>query len=55
MGGIGGCPMTGYELLSNLDTMYLIQYLEDEDISHGLEMQAIHQASKYALKLKTND
>lgn len=32
IGGKGGCPMTGYELLSNLDTINLYSYLEDKNI-----------------------
>ncbi len=32
IGGLGGCPMTGYELLSNLDTTDLFSYLEKNSI-----------------------
>lgn len=32
LGGLGGCPMTGYELLSNLDTADLLFYLEKNKI-----------------------
>lgn len=32
IGGIGGCPMTGYELLSNLNTSNLYSYLMDKNI-----------------------
>lgn len=36
--GIGGCPMTGYEMVGNLDTMHLLDFLE--------EKQAVHKISK---------
>lgn len=29
MGGLGGCPMTGYELLANVDTNALLPYFND--------------------------
>lgn len=32
LGGLGGCPMTGYELLSNLDTNNLLSYLDKNKI-----------------------
>jgi len=32
IGGMGGCPMTGYELLSNLNTTNLYSYLRDKNI-----------------------
>jgi len=32
IGGMGGCPMTGYELLSNLNTNNLYSYFEDKNI-----------------------
>lgn len=32
LGGLGGCPMTGYELLSNLNTNNLYSYFEDKNI-----------------------
>jgi len=32
IGGMGGCPMTGYELLSNLNTRNLCSYLDNKNI-----------------------
>lgn len=34
--GIGGCPMTGYELISNLNTYDLLDFCFDYNIKHGL-------------------
>lgn len=46
--GIGGCPMTGYELLGNLNTLDLLSYLEEEHIVHRLDDALIRDiASRY--------
>ncbi|MBU1014491.1 MAG: hydroxymethylglutaryl-CoA lyase [Bacteroidetes bacterium] len=37
IGGIGGCPMTGYELLSNLNTTNLYSYFEDKNIETQID------------------
>lgn len=39
--GIGGCPMTGYELVGNLDTMNLIDFLEEKNANHHLSKEHI--------------
>jgi hydroxymethylglutaryl-CoA lyase len=46
--GIGGCPMTGYELLGNLNTLDLLSYLQEEHIVHRLDDALIKDiASRY--------
>jgi len=46
--GIGGCPMTGYELLGNLNTLDLLSYLQEEHIPHRLDDVLIKDiASRY--------
>jgi hydroxymethylglutaryl-CoA lyase len=37
-GGFGGCPMAGDELVSNLDTLDLVDYCEKNKIPHGLNL-----------------
>ena len=34
--GAGGCPMTGKELLGNLSTENLLDFLEEKEITHGV-------------------
>ena len=46
LGGLGGCPMTGYELLSNLDTMNLIDYLDEQTNSKQINTTTLQNASK---------
>ncbi|MCB2219308.1 MAG: hydroxymethylglutaryl-CoA lyase [Bacteroidetes bacterium] len=38
-GGFGGCPMTGYELLSNLPTQYIIQFAKKNNIPLQLDLE----------------
>jgi len=38
--GMGGCPMTNYELIGNLDTSDLLAYLKGKGISHGLDEES---------------
>lgn len=42
--GLGGCPMTGKELVGNLPTFDLLRYLEDIGEDHGLDMKSLNQA-----------
>jgi len=44
LGGFGGCPMTGYELLGNLDTLRLIDWCNQNKISHNLDEEALQKA-----------
>lgn len=37
-GGLGGCPMTGKEMLANLDTFQLCKWLEYAGISHYINI-----------------
>jgi hydroxymethylglutaryl-CoA lyase len=38
LGGIGGCPMTGFELLANLDTQTMVDFLTSQHIDAGLHL-----------------
>lgn len=49
-GGLGGCPMTGYELLGNLDTQNLIGFCDENKIEHGLNLQEYEKAKNLALQ-----
>jgi hydroxymethylglutaryl-CoA lyase len=44
LGGFGGCPMTGYELLGNLDTQNLVDWCKQNHISHNLNESALNEA-----------
>ncbi|MEI6899741.1 MAG: hydroxymethylglutaryl-CoA lyase [Bacteroidota bacterium] len=45
MNGFGGCPMTGKELLGNLSTENLVQFLEK---NHALPVEFDHEAFTFA-------
>jgi hydroxymethylglutaryl-CoA lyase len=42
--GVGGCPMTGYELIGNLDTLNLIAFLEEKGTEHQLDKELLSGA-----------
>lgn len=44
LGGFGGCPMATDELVGNLATDHLIQYLKDQNVKIGLNDAALNKA-----------
>lgn len=52
IGGMGGCPMTGYELLANLDTFDLLDYCTENNIETKLDKFKLEEAKSIALKIK---
>jgi hydroxymethylglutaryl-CoA lyase len=52
MRGMGGCPMTGKELLGNLATENLIRFLESKnEIPEGFDHMAFIEASRVASEI----
>ncbi len=49
LGGHGGCPMTGKELLANLDTLMFCEYLDGMNIKHKTDTSLLKKISKTAL------
>lgn len=45
LGGLGGCPMTGYELLSNLDTANFLTYLNKQNIETKINREQLKKCS----------
>jgi hypothetical protein len=43
---MGGCPMTGYELLNNLNTMDLLYWCAEKKIETKLNSDALQLAMK---------
>jgi hydroxymethylglutaryl-CoA lyase len=43
--GMGGCPMTGKELTANLDTVFFINWLDDNKIEHRIKKDFFDSAS----------
>ena len=50
-GGFGGCPMTGYELIGNLDTLALIDWCRQNNIIHNLNTEALSNVKQLALEV----
>jgi hydroxymethylglutaryl-CoA lyase len=52
MQGMGGCPMTGKELLGNLATENLVRFLESKnEIPEGFDHMAFNEASRVASEI----
>lgn len=51
VGGYGGCPMTGSDLISNLNTADLLHYLNSKGIPTGIDEIALNSAVEMAAKV----
>lgn len=51
LGGFGGCPMTGYELLANLNTFDLLNYCKNNNIQNNIDFNKLKFAEEIALKI----
>ncbi len=49
--GIGGCPMTGYELLGNLPTGNLLDYAQKNEIQLSINNANFKKAKQLALEI----
>ena len=52
LGGLGGCPMTGKELIGNLPLSTLTDYCEENNVETGLDRQFLFDALKLSDKLR---
>lgn len=50
-GGVGGCPMTGYEMLSNLPTSQLVDFAKNNKLKYGVDQGAFENYQTEALEL----
>ncbi|HPK04585.1 MAG TPA: hypothetical protein PK908_01680 [Bacteroidales bacterium] len=46
--GIGGCPLSGYELVGNLDTLDLISFINEKNIPHRIDNDMLSDAVRIA-------
>ena len=49
--GIGGCPMAGDELVGNMNTELIIQYMEDQSINPELNKEALDRSLELASRI----
>jgi len=52
--GIGGCPFSGQEMLGNLKTSFLLEYIEQLNINHHYDKDAFHSAYVKAMEVFPN-
>lgn len=50
-GGAGGCPMTGYEMVKNLDTADLLEFARIHSLKHQIDEIQFRQAGRMALQI----
>lgn len=43
-GGFGGCPMSGYDLIGNLNTFSLLEWCKKNGISHSVDVEKLNIA-----------
>jgi hydroxymethylglutaryl-CoA lyase len=46
LGGYGGCPMTGYELVGNMDTEFLLDWCDKHLVTYLVKRSALNEAQK---------
>lgn len=49
--GFGGCPFADDELVGNMPTEKIINFLEDKEIDHKLNIEALAEAMDYSAKV----
>ena len=49
--GYGGCPMAKDELVGNMPTEFLVQFLEEKRVEHGLDLNQFNQAKHLATQV----
>lgn len=47
--GLGGCPMTGYEMLQNLSTTYILEFAREQHLEHRVDLNRFQHARENAL------
>jgi len=51
IGGLGGCPLTGFEMVENLKTRYLLWYLDKNNIRHNINKTLFDKAEMNATQI----
>ena len=52
---IGGCPFAGKQSLSNINTVKLVEYLENNNYNTGIKLNILKDAEKNISELMNND
>lgn len=50
-GEAGGCPMTGYDMVGNISSLHLIEYLTSKGIDVQLDQDALRKSTDIAAKI----
>jgi hydroxymethylglutaryl-CoA lyase len=52
--GIGGCPMSGKEMIGNLRTLFILQFLKDKKYDFKIDNEAFNEAFMQAMSTFPN-
>jgi len=47
IGGLGGCPMTGKELVANMDTEVLLNFFKSKGVNTGVKRECVRDAALF--------
>jgi hydroxymethylglutaryl-CoA lyase len=47
IGGLGGCPMTGKELVANMDTEVLLDFFKSKNVDTGIDRECVKDAALF--------
>ncbi len=53
IGGMGGCPLSGNDLVSNIETEFLIHYLKEHNVDIPMNQTAWNDAKLLSTEIKT--
>jgi len=48
LNGLGGCPLSGYELVGNMNTLEIIQFCIENNFHHGLDLSLLLESQLLA-------
>lgn len=51
LNGMGGCPMTGRQMVANLNTVDFVNWLEEKNIPHNLQSDKLFEAAAEAERI----
>lgn len=54
IGGHGGCPLSGYDMIGNLDTMNLIDFCFDKDIKTNIDNEWLNKSIELSKNIFNN-
>lgn len=51
LNGLGGCPLSGHDMVGNINTLSLVQFCEEAGIVHGLNIERLMESQALAKQI----